>query len=277
MKRILTAIVLIALVGALIFFGKLWMITLAAALVSVLAALEFRGFAEAGGCPIPLWWTISAVALFFLATFYRPLDTITAVAFVTLVLFAVSAFRMAIERVLWQTAVGLLMLVYIAYPLTLLPQILNEENGTALLLFLFICVWSGDIAALYVGKKCVGGCDCFGGGIMCVWYVVDSGGGLVDAAEFELHTAAYERALVGFPDPGCRAERGGAVWRPFGVGAETRCRGEGLRQHVAGAWGDSGPDRRAAGGRAGAVVRYRDPGLLFARQLVNFGAFRVAN
>jgi phosphatidate cytidylyltransferase len=153
MKRILTAIVLIALVGALIFFGKLWMITLAAALVSVLAALEFRGFAEAGGCPIPLWWTISAVALFFLATFYRPLDTITAVAFVTLVLFAVSAFRMAIERVLWQTAVGLLMLVYIAYPLTLLPQILNEENGTALLLFLFICVWSGDIAALYVGKK----------------------------------------------------------------------------------------------------------------------------
>jgi phosphatidate cytidylyltransferase len=88
-----------------------------------------------------------------LATFYRPLDTITAVAFVTLVLFAVSAFRMAIERVLWQTAVGLLMLVYIAYPLTLLPQILNEENGTALLLFLFICGWSGDIAALYVGKK----------------------------------------------------------------------------------------------------------------------------
>jgi phosphatidate cytidylyltransferase len=145
--------VLIALVGALIFFGKLWMITLAAAVVSVLAALEFRTFAEAGGCPIPLWWTISAVALFFLATFYQPLDTITVVAFVTLVLFAVSAFLVSLEKVLWQTAVGLLMLVYIAFPLTLLPQILNQENGTALLLFLFICVWSGDIAALYVGKK----------------------------------------------------------------------------------------------------------------------------
>jgi len=153
MKRILTAIVLIALVAALIFFGKMWMVTIAAALVAGLAAMEFRGFAESGGCPIPLWWTISAVALFFLATFFRPLDTITVVAFVTLVLFAVAAFRMSLERVLLQTAVGLLMLVYIAYPLTLMPQILNEENGTALLLFLFVCVWSGDIAALYIGKR----------------------------------------------------------------------------------------------------------------------------
>jgi phosphatidate cytidylyltransferase len=153
MKRILTAIVLIALVAALIFFGRLWMVTAVAALVAILAALEFRGFTDAGGCPIPLWWVISAIALFFLATFFRPMDTITVVAFVTLVLFAVAAFRTSLECVLWQTAAGVLMLVYVAYPLTLLPQILNEEDGTALLLFLFLCVWSGDIAALYIGKR----------------------------------------------------------------------------------------------------------------------------
>jgi phosphatidate cytidylyltransferase len=153
MKRILTAIVLIALVGALIFFGNLWMITIAAAIVAGLSALEFRAFADAGGCPIPLWWALSAIACFFLSTFFRPLDTITVVAFVTLVLFAVAAFRTSLERVLWQTSAGLLMLLYIAYPLTLLPQILMQENGTALLLFLFLCVWSGDIAALYVGKR----------------------------------------------------------------------------------------------------------------------------
>ena len=153
MKRILTAIVLITLVGVLILFGKLWMVTAAAAVVAGLAALEFRAFADHGGCPIPLWWVISAILLFFLATFYRPMDTITVVAFVTLVLFAVAAFRTSLDRVLWQTSAGLLLLVYIAYPLTLISQILNEENGTALLLFLFICVWSGDIAALYVGKR----------------------------------------------------------------------------------------------------------------------------
>lgn len=153
MKRILTAIVLIALVIALLFFGRLWMVTLFAGLVALLAAWEFRAFTDAGGCPIPHWWTLSSVALFFLSSFFRPMDTITVVAFATLVLFAVAAFRTSLERVLWQTSAGVLLLIYIAYPLSLLPQILNQENGLALILFLFLCVWSGDIAALYIGKR----------------------------------------------------------------------------------------------------------------------------
>jgi phosphatidate cytidylyltransferase len=153
MKRILTAIVLIALVIALLLFGKLWMVTVLAAIVAGLAALEFRDLTVAGGCPVPLWWTLAATATFFLATFFRPQDTITVVSFMTLLLFTVSALRTQLERVLWETAGGLLLLVYIAFPLTLLPRILVEENGTALLLFLFLCVWSGDIAALYIGKR----------------------------------------------------------------------------------------------------------------------------
>jgi phosphatidate cytidylyltransferase len=153
MKRILTGIVLVLLVVSLVLFGKLWMITALAAIVAALAAIEFRGFAEAGGCPIPLWWTLGSIVLFFLATFYRPQDTITAVSFCTLVLFVYSAFCTSIERVLWQTAAGLLLLVYIAFPLTLVPQILAQDNGTAILLFLFLCVWCGDIAALYIGKR----------------------------------------------------------------------------------------------------------------------------
>jgi phosphatidate cytidylyltransferase len=153
MKRILTALVLIAFVGVLIFFGKLWMVTLAAAAIAGLAAYEFRGFTVVADCPVPRWWTVSAVAAFFLATFYRPDDTITVVAFSTLVLFAVAAFRTSIERVLWETSAGVLMLIYIAYPLTLVPKVLMEESGTALLLFLFACVWCGDIAALYIGKN----------------------------------------------------------------------------------------------------------------------------
>jgi phosphatidate cytidylyltransferase len=153
MKRILTALVLIGCVVALIFFGKSWMVTLFAAIVAGLAAWEFRGFTVAGGCPLPVWWTFLAVAAFFLAVFYQPDDTIAVVSTVTLVLFAVSAFKTSLERVLWETSAGVLMLIYVAYPLTLIPKILSEENGTALLIFLFLCVWSGDIAALYIGKK----------------------------------------------------------------------------------------------------------------------------
>ncbi|MFC6646966.1 phosphatidate cytidylyltransferase [Granulicella cerasi] len=153
MKRILTAIVLIAIVVSLVLLGKLWMITLLAGAIAVLAALEYRTISAAMKSPVPMWWTIGAIALFFLAVFLRPQDTITAVVFSTLVLFAWNALATGVDRVLGETASGVLLLVYIAYPLTLLPQIWSLENGTALLLFLFLCVWCGDIAALYVGKN----------------------------------------------------------------------------------------------------------------------------
>jgi phosphatidate cytidylyltransferase len=155
MKRLLTALVLIVLVVALILLGKPWMVTLAAGLVAALAALEFRQIAAAGGNPIPLWWTLAAIALFFAATFLRPQDTITAVVFATLFLFSWNALRTPLNRVLPETAAGLLLLIYIAYPLTLIPLIWNrsEGDGTVLVFFLFLCVWSGDIAALYIGKR----------------------------------------------------------------------------------------------------------------------------
>ena len=153
MKRVLTATVLIAIVVSLVLFGLPWMVTLVAAIMAVLAALEFRGISEASGSPVPLVWTVAAIALFFFVVSQRPQDTITAVSFATLLLFAWNALRTPVDRVLGETASGLLLLVYIAYPLTLIPRIWMLENGTATLLFLFLCVWCGDIAALYVGKR----------------------------------------------------------------------------------------------------------------------------
>jgi phosphatidate cytidylyltransferase len=131
------------------------MVTLFAALVAALAALEFRQLSTTGGNPIPLWWTLFAIALFFLATFERPQDTITAVVFCTLILFTWNTFSTPLAHVLQETAAGLLLLIYIAYPLTLVPLIWNrpEGDGLVLVIFLFLCVWSGDIAALYVGKR----------------------------------------------------------------------------------------------------------------------------
>ena len=57
-----------------------------------------------------------------------------------------------LERVLPIAAAGFFGLIYVAYPLTLLPQIIARENGPTLLIFLMLVVWTGDIAALYVGK-----------------------------------------------------------------------------------------------------------------------------
>src|SRR4051812_4489305 len=68
MKRVLTAIVLIACVVALIFRGQPWMMTLAACLVAELAAYEYLTLANANGARVPLWWMASGVALVFLFT-----------------------------------------------------------------------------------------------------------------------------------------------------------------------------------------------------------------
>jgi phosphatidate cytidylyltransferase len=70
-----------------------------------------------------------------------------------LTLLAWSGFRAPFERVLADAALGLFGLIYVAYPLTLIPMIWNRDDGKPLLLFLMVCVWAGDIAALYIGRR----------------------------------------------------------------------------------------------------------------------------
>ena len=154
MKRVITAVILIAVVVFLIFFGQLWMLTLACGLVAELAAYEYLVLANSRGNQIPAWWMAAGIALLFLVTFYRPTDTaLPVLSALALTLLAWSAFRGALDHVLSEAAIGLFGLVYVGYPLTLLPVIWNRDDGRPLLLFLMVCVWAGDTAALYVGKS----------------------------------------------------------------------------------------------------------------------------
>ncbi len=160
MKRILTAFVLILVVFALIFFGKLWMITLAAALVAELAAFEYLQLAAVGATVnnarlrIPAWWMALGTALAFVVTLPNfPVEAqLPVLSALTLALFAWNGLHAPLIQVLPDTAQGLFGLIYIAYPLTLIPLMWKGEDGPALLLFLMVCVWSGDIAALYIGR-----------------------------------------------------------------------------------------------------------------------------
>ena len=160
MKRILTAVVLILFVFALIFFGKLWMITLAAAVVAELAAVEYLQLAAVGAeannarLRIPGWWMALGTALAFVVTLPNfPVEAqLPVLSALTLALFAWNGLRAPLFQVLPDTAQGLFGLIYIAYPLTLVPLMWKQEDGPALLLFLMVCVWCGDIAALYVGR-----------------------------------------------------------------------------------------------------------------------------
>lgn len=160
MKRILTAIVLIVLVFGLIFFGQLWMITLAAAIVAELAVYEYLKLAAVGAekhgaqLRIPIWWMALGAALAFVVTLPNfPVEAqLPVLSALTLLLFAWNGFRAPLIQVLPDTAQGLFGLIWIAYPLTLIPMLWKQEDGPALVVFLMICVWSGDIAALYFGR-----------------------------------------------------------------------------------------------------------------------------
>jgi phosphatidate cytidylyltransferase len=160
MKRILTATVLILVVFALIFFGQLWMITLFSAIVAELAAYEYLKLAAVGAeshglkLRIPIWWMALGTALAFVVTLPDfPVEAqLPVLSALTLALFAWNGFRSPLIQVLPDTAQGLFGLIYIAYPLTLVPLLWKQEDGPALVLFLMVCVWTGDIAALYIGR-----------------------------------------------------------------------------------------------------------------------------
>jgi phosphatidate cytidylyltransferase len=160
MKRILTATVLILAVFALIFFGQLWMITLFSAIVAELAAYEYLKLAAVGAeshglkLRIPVWWMALGTALAFVVTLPNfPVEAqLPVLSALSLALFAWNGFRSPLVQVLPDTAQGLFGLIYIAYPLTLLPLLWKQEDGPALVLFLMVCVWAGDIAALYIGR-----------------------------------------------------------------------------------------------------------------------------
>jgi phosphatidate cytidylyltransferase len=141
-------------VVALIFLGQLWMLTAVACLIAELAAFEYVALANSGGGRTPGWWMAAATAVMFAFTlpgfhFEAELPVLSALA---LLLLAWTGFRGPLDRVLPDTALGLFGLVYIAYPLSLLPMLWNRDDGKPLVLFLMVCVWAGDIAALYVGR-----------------------------------------------------------------------------------------------------------------------------
>ena len=71
----------------------------------------------------------------------------------SLVLVLVCSFGSPLERVLRDSAFSIFPLLYIGLTLATLPLLWVQADGPSLLIFLFCVVWTGDIAALYVGRN----------------------------------------------------------------------------------------------------------------------------
>jgi phosphatidate cytidylyltransferase len=154
MQRILTAVVLVPIVILLIFFSPTQPLPMMGAIfvVSVLAIWEYLGLADAMGAKTPRLVVLIALGL-LLATVFRRSDLLEPIlGILSFALFLVCAFRSPVNRVLPDTAYSIFGLIYIGLPMGMLYLLSTRDNGPSLLLFLFLAVWCGDVAALYIGR-----------------------------------------------------------------------------------------------------------------------------
>jgi phosphatidate cytidylyltransferase len=154
MQRVITAVVLIPVVLAVIFLSPRLPLLLMGVIfaVAALALWEFLGLADAMGARTPRVVVLVCLAVLLLAVFRRPDLTAPFLGALALALFIVCAFRSPVNRVLPDTAYSVFGLIYIGLSMSSLYLLSTQDNGPSLLLFLVLVVWSGDIAALYIGR-----------------------------------------------------------------------------------------------------------------------------
>lgn len=167
MKRVLTALVLIPVVLAIVFWAPLWLFAAILAAIVLLAQHEYLNLVAA--CDIRpvrrLTYLVSVlviVGLLFLSqdliylAFPSRVGLLFSPALLLLlpVIFGVPiVFRKDMKASLQAAAASIFSVLYIAVSLGLLISVRHSPGNEYLILFILFSVWGGDIAAYYVGRS----------------------------------------------------------------------------------------------------------------------------
>lgn len=173
--RIVTGVVLIAAVVALVWWGPAWLLAIAAALIAILALIEFFALGERLGLRAFTKWTLVCAATLFYAQYAIGMAEThafgVAIAFTRTIaglpisvdlvllvfLFGAAGIGLATKRplqdVLSAVSISSAGLLVVALPLSYLVRI-NEvdRDGRALILFTLALIWAGDTLAYFTGK-----------------------------------------------------------------------------------------------------------------------------
>ena len=173
--RILTALVLIPIVVALVWWGPAWILAGVAALIAIVALLEFFDLGERIAMRPFRKWTVACTAGLFYSQYSLGLVETHSLAEgysivrsgaggvlsieAVLLVFVFGAVvtgltsRWALHEVLPAMAISSAGLLFVALPFSYLVRI-NEISlvGRKLVLFTLCLVWAGDILAYFVGK-----------------------------------------------------------------------------------------------------------------------------
>ncbi len=166
MKRALTAIILIPIVVIALFKAPLWLFTLFVFGVAVLAAHEYFEIATATGFKpfrnldyILITWVFASFSVAAVKLQVTPVVLISVLMLIVpLILFCfvfltVAMTRDSLSQALGDAAVSFFLVPYIAVPLVLIVVFRAVfGTGAIFVLYLMLMVWTGDIAAYYVGR-----------------------------------------------------------------------------------------------------------------------------
>jgi phosphatidate cytidylyltransferase len=172
--RIVTGVILIGVVVALILWGPAWLIAIAAAVVAILALIEFFALGDRVGLRAFKRWTLVCAAGFYYAQYaagmavtrefggvvltrsFSALPLSIELIFLIFLFGCVGiglAMRRPLRDVLPAISISSAGLVFIALPFSYLVR-LNEVDhaGSALILFTLALIWAGDTLAYFTGK-----------------------------------------------------------------------------------------------------------------------------
>lgn len=176
--RILTAAILIPVVVALVLYAPTFVVAIAAAMVMLLALLEFFALGEQAGIrSFRIWTGLGAIAIFYSQMLAVDVQTATALghaddvarftaasrilSFQHLMMpfvfgcgVIVLASRQPIAESVAGAAASVSAVLFIAFPLSTIIRIHGAEPvGRKLLLFTLVLVWAGDTLAYFVGRS----------------------------------------------------------------------------------------------------------------------------
>ena len=164
-KRIATAVVLIPIVLLLVLRAPLYVLSIVAAAVALLAIAEFLKLVTHYSVePMTLSTYIFVVLFFIFVTFASsartPLVETTAMLYGIVVTAALASFvfmteamrRTNLKTAYPTAAASTFAFGYIAIPMALLVAIRQQPAGAIWTIFTLLAVWSGDIFAYFVGK-----------------------------------------------------------------------------------------------------------------------------
>jgi phosphatidate cytidylyltransferase len=172
--RILTGIVLIPVVVVVVWWAPVWLVTILAAAVALLALVEFFSLGERVGLRAFREWTILCGAGIFVAQYSAGMVEVRSIGDVSLIrrggglAFSIEALllififgavvcglltRRPMQEVLAGLAISAAGLLFVALPFSYLVRTLQIERiGRQLVLFTLVLVWAGDTLAYFVGQ-----------------------------------------------------------------------------------------------------------------------------